>query len=927
VEIWLSVLLPLAGALVAPALARRGRVVCAVTCAILAALALANLLRFADSAMAGEGLTAGIAWMSGIGLDLFLRLDGLSLLFAILILGIGLLVILYSHFYLEDEPRYGRFYGLLMLFMGAMLGIVLAESMLLLVVFWELTTITSFFLIGFHHDRIDARTGALTSIVVTGAGGLALTAAAVLLGHVTGSFELSDIADAREPIASNPLHLAIVLLVLIAAFTKSAQVPFHFWLPLAMAAPTPVSAYLHSAAMVNAGIYLLARLHPALAGDAIWLYAVAGTGMMTLLFGAFAAIFRHDLKSLLAYSTLSHLGLITFMLGLGSPLALVAALLHVINHATFKASLFMAAGIVSHESGTRDIRELGGLWRRMPRTAALAAVATASMAGVPLLNGFLSKEMFFSEALQEHRFGSLAPIVATLFGLFSVTYSARFIHDVFFRSQPGRLPRAPHDPRHGLRAPVEVLVGFCILMGVAPTLVVGRLLRAASSSALGKPAPDYDLAIWHGFTAALGLSAASLAGGVLLYVWLQRRYRVQEHVPHEPMLQRAAELLARGLVVISHRVTSFVEDISLRDAIAVVLVVALALAVWPVTRGFAPIPAPAFGSTVLGDYIVLLVLAVAAAAMIRFRHEHLIALVFAGVLGLTVALAYLRLSAPDLGLTQLCIEVVSVLLMLLALRRLPETSAHSVSRRAIGRDATLAIVSGAGAGLLAYVVLTTSLTSTSDWFLDQAGLVGAANVVNAILVDFRAFDTLGEITVLAIAAAVIFSITGTMGHARAPDMRTGTAPDMLEGHSLPMAVAARLLLPLALLVAGYLFLRGHEAPGGGFVAGLIVVIALVIQYMASGHEWADARLRIDPARWIGAGLLTATLTGLASLPFLNAFLKSAHFEPELPILGPVPFSTTLLFDAGVLLVVVGASVAYLTQLSRIPAAARDSRWS
>ncbi|HSN70114.1 MAG TPA: proton-conducting transporter membrane subunit, partial [Steroidobacteraceae bacterium] len=421
-EILVLVLLPALGALVATSLARASRRLCASVCGLLVVAALAWLGFLAPVAL-GEGLVAGRAWMPEIGVNLYFRLDGLAFLFATLILAVGLLIVIYSHFYLRHEERYGTFFAYLMLFMSAMLGIVLSENILLLSVFWELTSISSFLLIGFHGARRPARVGAVTALTVTAGGGLALLAGLLLLGYVVGSFELSDILAARETIAAHGLHLPILVLVLLGVFTKSAQFPFHFWLPPAMAAPTPVSAYLHSAAMVNAGIFLLARLHPALAGDAVWLYLVAGTGMITFVFGAFVAMFRHDVKSLLAYSTISHLGLIVFLLGLGDPLAVVAGLLHVVNHATFKASLFMAAGIVSHESGSRDARRLAGLWREMPRTAVLAAVATASMAGVPLLNGFISKEMFFSEALAAHRLGGITPVAALAFGIFSVAYS------------------------------------------------------------------------------------------------------------------------------------------------------------------------------------------------------------------------------------------------------------------------------------------------------------------------------------------------------------------------------------------------------------------------------------------------------------------------------------------------------------------------
>ena len=356
---------------------------------------------------AGESPRASWPWVPDLGLDLALRLDGLALLFALLILAIGLLVILYAHYYLSEEDPAGRFFGLLMLFMAAMLGVVLADNLLLLVVFWELTSVTSFLLVGYWSGRADARQGARMALAVTGAGGLALLAGCLILGAIAGTYEISALAAARERVQADPLFPVALVLMLVGAFTKSAQFPFHFWLPEAMAAPTPVSAYLHSATMVKAGIFLLLRLYPVLGGNALFEYVVVTVGLVTIVFGAYVAIFKHDLKGLLAYSTISHLGLIMFLIGLDSPLSSVAAVFHVINHATFKASLFMAAGIIDHESGTRDMRRINGLWKYMPHTATLAIVAAAAMAGVPLLNGFLSKEMFFAEALDLRDLGLL----------------------------------------------------------------------------------------------------------------------------------------------------------------------------------------------------------------------------------------------------------------------------------------------------------------------------------------------------------------------------------------------------------------------------------------------------------------------------------------------------------------------------------------
>ncbi len=402
----------------------------------------------------GELLIERREWIPAIGLSLAFRLDGLGLLFAQLILGIGLLVVFYARYYLSAAEGGPRLYAFLLLFMGAMLGLVLSENLLQMALFWELTSLASFLLIGFRRDDAEARQGARLALFVTGGGGLALLAAIILMGQVVGSYELTDFLFSGQAIKEHSLYPVILVLFLLGVATKSAQFPFHFWLPHAMAAPTPVSAYLHSATMVKAGIFLLGRFFPVLAGTELWFYSVSGMGLTTLLLGAYFALFQHDIKGLLAYSTISHLGLITLLFGLGTPLGEIAAIFHVLNHAVFKASLFMAAGIIDHESGSRDMRRINGLFRYMPYTALLAMVAAAAMAGVPLLNGFLSKEMFFGETLglrwlSEAEWHWLFPWAATLAGIFAVAYSLRFIHDVFFNGEPKIWPEHRTSRRAG----------------------------------------------------------------------------------------------------------------------------------------------------------------------------------------------------------------------------------------------------------------------------------------------------------------------------------------------------------------------------------------------------------------------------------------------------------------------------------------------
>jgi len=460
-------------------------------------------------------------WLPVLGLQWTLRLDALALLFSLLIFGIGLLVIFYARYYLSSKDPMARFYASLLLFMLAMLGIVLSGNVLQLWMFWELTSISSFLLISYWSHRSDARKGARLALTVTAAGGLALLVGLILLGQVAGSYQLDVILSKGPQIIADAQYPLILVLILLGAFTKSAQFPFHFWLPNAMAAPTPVSAYLHSATMVKAGIFLLIRLYPAIAGTDLWFSLVSLAGLLTLLTGAYFALFQHDIKGLLAYSTISHLGLITLLLGLDTDLATVAAIFHIINHAVFKASLFMAAGIIDHETGSRDMRKINGLWHFMPVTASLAMVAAASMAGVPLLNGFLSKEMFFSQTLHQSVLGALSwllPLLATLAAVFSVAYSARFIHDVFFNGKPVGLDKIPHEPPRYMRVPMEVLVALCIGVGIFPQWLVGDILLAASTAALQQTPPAYSLALWHGLNLPLLMSTVAFVAGIVLYI-------------------------------------------------------------------------------------------------------------------------------------------------------------------------------------------------------------------------------------------------------------------------------------------------------------------------------------------------------------------------------------------------------------------------
>ncbi len=938
----LLLLLPFAGALVAACMpgASRDRPALIAGGATLAALLLAAS-RF-NTIVAGEVLLARVHWLPQFGIDLILRMDGLAWLFTVMILGIGLLVLLYARYYMSRRDPVPRFYAYMLAFMGAMLGVVLSGNLIQLVVFWELTSFTSFLLIGYWQERNDARRGARMAFTVTTIGGLCLLAGVLLLGHIVGSYELDAVLAAGERIRAHPWYLAVLVLVALGALTKSAQFPFHFWLPHAMAAPTPVSAYLHSATMVKAGVFLLIRLWPALAGTSEWTWLLGSAGTCTLLLGSFYAIFQTDMKGLLAYSTISHLGLIMVLLSIGTPLSVVAAIFHTINHALFKASLFMAVGIIDHESGTRDLRLLGGLRRAMPHTAALAIVANAAMAGVPLMNGFLSKEMFFSETMQVGGSDNWwMSVAALMMGLFSVVYSLRFI-SVFFGPRSHVLPSQPHEPPRWMRVPLECLVLLCIAVGIMPERVVGDVLALAARSVLGPAMPAYSLAIWHGVNLPLLMSGAALAGGALCYLLLSYRWGLAER-DRVPLLHRikGAQLYETTMLALAQGAAWMLRRTGTRRLQPQLLALMAALIAVPalLAQPWQQLAAPALaGADPLFALLWLIGAGCAVAAAWKAKYHRLAALALVGGTGLATSMTFLWLSAPDLALTQLMVETVTTVLILLGLRWLPprRRPAHLAARIPAsawlrrGRDALLAVAGGIGMAAAAYAVLTQPVVpGIRDFFVLRAlPEGGGANVVNVLLVDFRGFDTLGEITVLAAVALTVYALLRRFRPAPEsvaipiqqasdvdPAVRQRPAYQANQGYLMVQAVYLRFLLPLMGVIAVYFFMRGHNLPGGGFVAGLIFATALIVQYMVAGTDWVETQLRLRPHRWLGWGLLTACGTGAGAWLFGYPFLTSHTALLSLPLLGQLHLPSAFMFDLGVFLVVVGTTMLILVALA------------
>jgi multicomponent K+:H+ antiporter subunit A len=884
-----------------------------------------------------------IPWAPELGLEFYLRMDGFSWLFALLVSFMGGLVMLYARYYMSPQDPVPRFFAFLMAFMGAMLGIVLSGNLIQLVIFWELTSLTSFMLISYWYHRSEARRGARMALTVTATGGLCLILGVVLLGNIVDSYDLDAVLTAGDSIRNDPTYPVLVSMILLGALTKSAQFPFQFWLPHAMAAPTPVSAYLHSATMVKAGVFLLARLWPVLHGTDLWFWTLCVLGACSLLIGAYAAIFQRDLKGVLAYSTISHLGLITMLLGMNSTLALVAAVFHMVNHATFKASLFMAAGIVDHETGTRDMKRLSGLSKVMPVTTVVAMVAAAAMAGVPLLNGFLSKEMFFAESVFAGRgqiVGVLLPAAATLGGMFSVAYSARLIHQVFFGPPATNLPRDPHEPTRGMLAPSALLVLACLLVGILPERTIGPVLHLAARAILGPASPDFSLSIWHGITTPLVMSALALVGGLTLYSTLHQRgegvvSRKRMRAPVDG--KRTFDIIMVLFARVCARLMKLVSSRRLQTQMILILLVAFGTAVAPLLvqgwqYGGTPLtPAnPVFAAM----WIIGGGFAIGVASQAKFHR--LAALIMAGVTGLIVCLTFAWFSAPDLALTQIAVEVVTTVLLLLGLRWLPRRLELDDLRRKTlrararrGRDIALAVVVGIGVAMLAFAIMTRPPVDVlAPFFLERALTEGGGrNVVNVILVDFRGFDTMGEITVLCVVALTVYALLRRFRPAEESRdipraQREEFARDALvSGEPLPSgylrvpATIARLMLPVVGLVSVYFLLRGHNAPGGGFVGGLVMATGIIVQYMTSGVLWVEARLRVYPQIWLGSGLVAAGGTGMLAWLVNEPFLTSMEWHLTAPLIGELHLSSVVLFDLGVYMVVVGATVLMLIALA------------
>jgi multicomponent Na+:H+ antiporter subunit A len=712
---------------------------------------------FIAATASGNVFSLSSDWAPSLGIKFSFLLDGLSLLFAILISGVGALVVIYSAVYLAGHPYLGRFYAYILMFMGSMLGLVLADNLITLFVFWELTSLSSYLLIGFDHDQETTRAAALQALLVTSGGGLALLAGFLLIGDIAGSMELSSLLRSGDVIRAHPLYAWVVLLVCVGAFTKSAQVPFHFWLPNAMVAPTPVSAYLHSATMVKAGVYLLARLTPILGGTETWMIALMTAGATTMIVGAFLALRQTDLKLILAYLTVSALGILVLFIGLGTSEAIVAAIVFLLGHALYKGALFLVVGIVDHETGTRNARELGGLRSAMPVTAIIAAFAALSLAALPPAFGFIGKELLLDAALGAEAGAGLLTLALLLASIVFVAAAGIVAIRPFFGKKSETSKRA-HEAPPGLWLPPMLLACFGILFGIMPSLVDGPILRSAVQ-AISRKSVTVDLALWHGFNLPLALSVLSLACGAALYAARRHAHaaaRLQITSAWGP--QQWYNHVLAGMNHVAQRQTRLLQSGYLRFYLLIIVAATVALAVVKLFSAIGSIDVTSDLDLRFYEWIVAGLIPAAALTAIMSR-SRLGAVAALGVVGYSVGFIFVLFSAPDLAMTQFMVETLTVILFVLVFYHLPRFSAFSTQME-LFRDAVTALAFGAlitiivsiGAGIQLYPKI-------SDYFIENSlPLAHGRNVVNAILVDFRGFDTFGEITVLAVAAVGVYAL-------------------------------------------------------------------------------------------------------------------------------------------------------------------------
>lgn len=943
--------LHLAVAVVAPAVLRVWGRVSFVALAAVPGTAFAWALVQTPAVFGGDGSAAdpaipaqNIVWAPAIGLGLDFRLDALAWLMVLIVGGVGALVLVYCSVYFSPgSSNLGRFAGSFVAFAGSMLGLVTADNLLLLFVFWELTTVFSYLLIGHYFDRKASRRAAMQAIVVTTMGGLAMLLGLIALAETAGTYSLSGLLAA--PPTGRVVDVAVVL-VLLGAVTKSALVPFHFWLPAAMAAPTPVSAYLHAAAMVKAGVYLVARLAPGFAELPAWRWPVILIGSATLLLGGYRSLRQHDLKLLLAFGTVSQLGLMVVLVGLGSRAVALGGLALVAAHAMFKASLFLVVGVIDDAAGTRDLRELSGVARRLPYTAAAAGLATASMVGILPFAGYVAKEAALEGLWHAGNVvGTVLFVVVVVGSALTLAYGLRFMWGAFW-TKPGVEPLRPGRPALLLVWPAALLAVGGLVVGLLPAGTERYLAPYAGTYPVGE---EGHLVLWAGLGAPAVGTLVVLVGGAVLFAgrrWVEARQDAAWRVPDADLAYRRT---MRRLDALASGVTAATQRGSLPAYLAVILVVTVTFVTWATLRDGVTVPGVRLWDTPV-QLVAALLVAVSALLAVRARRR-LKAVLLAGASGYGVAVLFAVHGAPDLALTQVLVETVTLVVFVLVLRRLPAYFSNRPLAGSRWWRAALGVAVGVvvtGLALLAPAARVHPPASAD--YAEQAYTYGhGMNIVNVTLVDIRAWDTMGEIAVVLVAATGIASLVFLRARMRTidrvrdltpetaaavwaggvdptaalrdpsragPDVRApgpGRGREWLTGgpslaphrRSVVFEVATRLIFHTMLAFAIFLLFAGHNAPGGGFAAGLVAGIALTVRYLAGGRYELGEAVPVHPGLLLGTGLFLSVGAGLVPLPFGGAMLQSALIEVDLGPIGVVKLVTALFFDIGVFLVVLG----------------------
>ena len=898
---------------------------------------------------AGQAVTADVQWVPDLSMDIALRFDPLAAIMSVLVLGIGALVLFYcaEYFHHHDGKRENRlpsFAAELVAFSGAMFGLVTSDNMLVLYVFWEITTVLSFLLVGHYAERAPTRRAATQALLVTTFGGLAMLVGIIVLGNDAGTYRLSEL------IAAPPTGVAAsvgVALVLVGALSKSAIVPMHFWLPGAMAAPTPVSAYLHAAAMVKAGVYLIARMSPGFADLPPWRPTVVVLGLLTMLLAGWRAVREYDLKLILAFGTVSYLGLITLMVGTGGRNMMVAGLAMLCAHAMFKAALFMVVGVIDHATGTRDIRRLAWLGDRARPLLVIAIGATASMAALPPFFGFVAKEADFETVLHSPTLGAAAPFVFTgiaLGSVFTTIYSLRFLFGAFGRkgrSEPSRRVAEMLPVRTTIVLPSAVLAAAGLAFGLWPS-GIGHLIEDYTETVPGSEgSPDYHLALWHGLGVPLLVSALVVTVGIGAYVFREKLRRIR--TVRQPLgnADHVYDGIIRRLDLWSVEITAVTQRGSIPAIQSAILATLVLLPVIVLALGARDRTDFGLWGSPLQVVVGVIILAAALGAMVL--RNRLAAVLLVSVTGYGCGAIFALHGAPDLALTQFLVETLTLVIFVLVLRTLPaEADRIQISRNRWPRAALALAVGATVTTVAAYAMAARDSRPIADLIPEAAYERGhGANAVNVLLVDIRAWDTMGELMVLLVAATGVASMV--FRHRRfgaAPRVSDVGQPDIgavaaapnpnpavgeitwLRGSELRdprhrshlLEVATRIVFPLMMVLSAYFFFAGHNTPGGGFAGGLTAGLALVLRYLAGGRYELGETLPLDAGNILGAGLTLSVGTALASLLAGAPALSSALIEVDVPVLGTVKFVTALIFDLGVYLIVVGLVLDVLRSL-------------